>query len=40
MGNDASSIHGRDYDCTTFSGEQQGWCATGGKRSVEIIMGV
>lgn len=40
LGNDASSIHGRDYDCTTFSGEQQGWCATGGKRSVEIIMGV
>lgn len=39
LGNDASSIHGRDYDCTTFSGEQQGWAATGGKRAVEFIMG-
>lgn len=39
LGNDASSQVGHDYDVGVMSGSQQGWCATGGRLSVEYALG-
>ncbi len=38
LGNDASSQVGHDYDVGVMSGSQQGWCATGGRLSVEYAL--